>query len=336
MYNIVNTNNLNIEEKQTISNIIKKYNKKTIETQFYFIPNSESTWNISFSFIRNKNTDELIINGIPFSQKNIIWPKLLNNSTNYLKVITEFKKNSSTLKGSFIRFFQNNIFICCNLKLKVIELKYNKKFQSFLDVNIVIQIDRDIQRTYIYHELFKQKYGNGQKMLFKFLTSISLKYPEIGYCQGLSSICAVFLMYLPLNEAEIVFDNFLIKNNLINLFDRSLSKLKFIHDIEKYIFKKIIPKTLKQLEKSDIDYKIYTAKWYLSLFTNFKLDITLRVYDLVLYLGFPIVFIISASILKLYNLNELNDEIINIDILMNQVKRFLKRRILFDLYGKYF
>ncbi|KAF7702873.1 Ecotropic viral integration site 5 like protein [Cucumispora dikerogammari] len=368
MFNIVDTKNLSHEDKQTISGIVRKYVglKATMED----INNTDVSRDASYSVgcyddsssnesvgiwtslyidavntkskdIRNKHTDTLILKGIPSQSRAVIWPGLLTAWTNYSKVISEYKPPGPyTFRARLFRFFQTPILLCCSPKLKITEPKPKLISQPFLDVKNIIQIDRDIQRTFPNLVLFKEKYGDGQKNLFQFLTRVSLKYPEIGYCQGLSSICAVFLIVLPLNQAEEIFDNFLVRNNLINLFDKSLSKLKFIHEIEEYIFNRIIVKRIKSLRKAGIDYKIYTGKWYLSIFTNFGLKFALWVYDLMLYFGFPILVLVSASILVVCDLEELQVGpgvcTMKFDRVVCQLRQFIKKRVLYDLYEMYF
>lgn len=77
----------------------------------------------------------------------------------------------------------------------------------------VRQIDLDVNRTYRNHIMFRERYNNKQQMLFRVLVAYSVYnsvrlqgmgicfclpitfFQEIGYCQGMSQIAALLLMY---------------------------------------------------------------------------------------------------------------------------------------------
>lgn len=78
----------------------------------------------------------------------------------------------------------------------------------------VRQIDLDVNRTYRNHIMFRERYNTKQQMLFRVLVAysvynsvcftsaqllffmISFLFQEIGYCQGMSQIAALLLMYM--------------------------------------------------------------------------------------------------------------------------------------------
>lgn len=57
------------------------------------------------------------------------------------------------------------------------------------------QIVKDIHRTMPGHILFEEK-GQGRQMLTNVLLAYSMYNPEVGYCQGMGFITAMFLMYM--------------------------------------------------------------------------------------------------------------------------------------------
>ena len=65
------------------------------------------------------------------------------------------------------------------------------------------QIDLDVNRTYRDHIMFRERYNLRQTALFHVLAAYSLYNSEVGYCQGMSQIAALLLMYL--NDEEDVF-----------------------------------------------------------------------------------------------------------------------------------
>lgn len=63
------------------------------------------------------------------------------------------------------------------------------------------QIDLDVNRTYRDNITFRARYNIKQQELFNVLAAYSIYNTDIGYCQGMSQIAALFLMYLSEEEA---------------------------------------------------------------------------------------------------------------------------------------
>merc|ERR1719209_1918033 len=62
------------------------------------------------------------------------------------------------------------------------------------------QIDLDVNRTYRDHIMFRERYNSRQQDLFHVLAAYSMYNSEVGYCQGMSQIAALLLMYLNSDE----------------------------------------------------------------------------------------------------------------------------------------
>ena len=62
------------------------------------------------------------------------------------------------------------------------------------------QIDLDVNRTYRDHIMFRERYNQRQQALFYVLAAYSVYNTEVGYCQGMSQIAALLLMYLTEEE----------------------------------------------------------------------------------------------------------------------------------------
>ncbi len=58
-------------------------------------------------------------------------------------------------------------------------------------------ISRDIGRTFPKHFLFDKNKSLGQQSLMNVLRAYSLHDPEVGYCQGMGFVSALFLSYMP-------------------------------------------------------------------------------------------------------------------------------------------
>ena len=55
-------------------------------------------------------------------------------------------------------------------------------------------IDADLNRTCPHHFLFRNKEAVGIESLKNILKALSLRFPEMGYCQGINFIAAAFLI----------------------------------------------------------------------------------------------------------------------------------------------
>lgn len=65
----------------------------------------------------------------------------------------------------------------------------------------VRQIDLDVNRTYRDHIHFRERFSVLQISLFNILCAYSVYNTEVGYCQGMSQIAALLLMYLAEEDA---------------------------------------------------------------------------------------------------------------------------------------
>ena len=59
------------------------------------------------------------------------------------------------------------------------------------------QIIRDLPRTFPHHEYYSRLKGEGQESLFKVVKAYSLFDNEVGYCQGISFVAIVLLLFAP-------------------------------------------------------------------------------------------------------------------------------------------
>jgi hypothetical protein len=60
----------------------------------------------------------------------------------------------------------------------------------------VRQIDLDVNRTYRDNIMFRERYGVKQQSLFNILCAYSVYNSEVGYCQGMSQVAALLLVYM--------------------------------------------------------------------------------------------------------------------------------------------
>ncbi|KAI5729765.1 hypothetical protein M8J76_006371 [Diaphorina citri] len=165
------------------------------------------------------------------------------------------------------------------------------------------QIDLDVNRTYREHNMFRDRYSVKQTQLFNVLAAYSVYNLEIGYCQGMSQIAAVLLMYLSEEEAfwalsSLVSDS---KYSMHGFFIPGFPKLLRYQEHHDKIMSKFLPKLKKHLDKNNVDTGIYTLKWFFQCFLDripFKL--TLRVWDIYILEGERIMTAMAYNLLKMH------------------------------------
>jgi len=136
-----------------------------------------------------RDSDKLrkrIYKGIPDSFRSRVWSLLLGIETNQKQQNGKYEASKP----------QTRIYVS-NLNFAVQEMR-DLAHKWSADIR---QIDLDVNRTYRDHVDFKERYSDRQKSLFNVLGAYSIYNQEIGYCQGMSQIAALLLMYLSEEEA---------------------------------------------------------------------------------------------------------------------------------------
>lgn len=166
------------------------------------------------------------------------------------------------------------------------------------------QIDLDVNRTYRDHIMFRERYNNRQVALFHVLAAYSMYNSEVGYCQGMSQIAALLLMYLTEEEdAFWALSRIMVhpKYSMHGFFIQGFPKLMRFQRHHDKILKKFLPKLKKHLDKNNIDTGIYTLKWFFQCFLDrIPFSLTLRVWDLYLLEGERIMIGMAYNILRMH------------------------------------
>ncbi|KFQ05367.1 USP6 N-terminal-like, partial [Leptosomus discolor] len=159
------------------------------------------------------------------------------------------------------------------------------------------QIDLDVNRTYRDHIMFRDRYGVKQQSLFHVLAAYSIYNTEVGYCQGMSQITALLLMYM--NEE----DAFWALVKLLSGPKHAMHGMEFHvayakHDL---IFVNVF-KVLHFLQDSqDMSTSFYTTKWFFQCFLDrTPFTLSLRIWDIYILEGERILTAMSYTILKLH------------------------------------
>eukprot|EP00040_Diaphanoeca_grandis_P044342 m.270694 g.270694 ORF g.270694 m.270694 type:complete len:714 (-) comp91065_c0_seq1:571-2712(-) len=146
-----------------------------------------------------------------------------------------------------------------------------------------LQIERDLDRTFPCHDLFKDAEGAGQKSLLRVVKAVSVQNDEIGYCQGFTFIAGVLLMHLSEVNAFRVFGSLLNDFGLGSLFCPTMADLPLrLHQFDG-IFKDLFPQLHAHFDSQSILTSSFASKWFLTLFaTVLPLPCVFRFFDILL------------------------------------------------------
>ncbi|XP_063241024.1 USP6 N-terminal-like protein isoform X2 [Bacillus rossius redtenbacheri] len=165
------------------------------------------------------------------------------------------------------------------------------------------QIDLDVNRTYRDHVDFRERYGLKQRALFNVLGAYSVYNLDIGYCQGMSQIAALLLMYLDEEDAfwalsVLVADR---RYGMHGFFIPGFPKLLRYQEHHDKIMNRFLPKLKKHLDRNGVDTGIYTLKWFFQCFLDrIPFRLTLRVWDVYLLEGERILTGMAYNLLKMH------------------------------------
>ncbi|XP_017274532.1 USP6 N-terminal-like protein [Kryptolebias marmoratus] len=184
------------------------------------------------------------------------------------------------------------------------EGKYEKmKLQARNYSTEIKQIDLDVNRTFRNHIMFMDRFGVKQQALFHILAAYSVYNTEVSYCQGMSQIAAILLMYLNEEDAFWALSQLLTnsKHSMHGFFIPGFPKLHRFQTHHELILSKMLPKLKKHLDKEQMTTGIYSTKWFLQCFIDrTPFTLTLRLWDIYILEGDKILTAMAYTILKLH------------------------------------
>lgn len=165
------------------------------------------------------------------------------------------------------------------------------------------QIDLDVNRTFRNHIMFRERFGVKQQALFHVLAAYSVYNTEVSYCQGMSQIAAILLMYLNEEDAFWALSQLLTnsKHAMHGFFIPGFPKLHRFQAHHELILSKMLPKLKKHLDKEQMTTGIYTTKWFLQCFIDRSpFTLTLRLWDIYILEGEKMLTAMAYTTLKLH------------------------------------
>ena len=184
--------------------------------------------------------------------------------------------------------------------------KYYKKdiFNQLESVKLEEEIEtviiKDLDRTYPNCQLFRDKYGNGQRKLYKVLSNYSKYNTATGYVQGMGFIVAVFLTYMDEESSFFMLHSLMKKYKLEGFYLPSFPELKKTFYILLNLEKKYIPKIYEIFKKEGMIPSMYASEWIICLFSrNLSFDVLVRIFDVFLLEGYKVIYRFALAFLKL-------------------------------------
>lgn len=146
-------------------------------------------------------------------------------------------------------------------------------------------IGKDVGRSFPNVDMFREKDGQGQRMLGNVLKAFSLYDEKIGYCQGLGFVVGPLLMHMGEPEAFCILVRLMEHYDLRSCYLPDLSGLH----LRIYQFQQLLTRHLPDLAAHLDTLKIeplYVSQWFLSFFAvTCPLPMLLRIYDVILSEG---------------------------------------------------
>ncbi|XP_070938734.1 TBC1 domain family member 3B-like isoform X1 [Macaca nemestrina] len=150
------------------------------------------------------------------------------------------------------------------------------------------QIDLDVRGTLRTHIFFRDRYGAKQRELFHILLAYSEYNPEVGYCRDLSPIAALFLLYLPEEDAFWALVQLLAseRHSLQGFHSSNGGTVQGLQDHQEHVVPTSQPKTMWHLDKEGLCAQGSSLGWLLQMLNDgISLGIILRLWDVYLLEG---------------------------------------------------
>ncbi|CAK7308914.1 USP6 N-terminal-like protein [Vulpes lagopus] len=167
----------------------------------------------------------------------------------------------------------------------------------------ITQIDLDVNRTFHSHTMFWDCYGAGadlQRALFTVLSAYSMydTMSEVGYCQGMSEIVAILLMFLPEEDAFWALAQLMTDNRHAM---HGFPKLPRFQAHHKHVLDRALPKLKKHMDEEQMCTGIYTPKWFLQCFIDLTpFSLTLKLWDAYILDGECMLTAMTYTIFKVH------------------------------------
>ena len=158
----------------------------------------------------------------------------------------------------------------------------------------------DVSRTFPQLCIFQQG-GPYYQLLHNVLSAYVCYRPDIGYVQGMSFIAAILILNLDEADAFIMFANILNKPMLSAFFTMDQVKMSDYYSDFIELLMDHLPQLQCHLAKINLHPDMYLMDWIMTLFSKCSpLDVTCRIWDMMIRDGEQFLFKAAFGILSLY------------------------------------
>ncbi|KAI9315977.1 rab-GTPase-TBC domain-containing protein [Dichotomocladium elegans] len=167
------------------------------------------------------------------------------------------------------------------------------------------QIDLDIRRTMRNHIMFCERYGIGQQDMFHILSAFSVYDEQVGYCQGMTNIVAMLLLYFEAERAFTALVHMFRRGTLHDLYIPGFPALMESFYIQEKLMERYIPKLYRHFQAIGLASATYATRWYMTLFSGdiLRHQTLLRIWDVYFLVGYDVFFFVAITLLKIHNEN---------------------------------
>ena len=169
-----------------------------------------------------------------------------------------------------------------------------------MDKDTELVIIKDLDRTFPSCQLFKEKYGSGQRKLYRVLSNYSKYNKTLGYVQGMGYLAAIFLIYMDEESSFYMLDSFVKNYGFEGLYGNGFPDLKKKFYVFLNLEKKFIPKIYEILKRDYVYISIYASEWFLCLFAkDLPPYFLVRLIDIFLFEGYKVIYRFALAFLKM-------------------------------------
>jgi hypothetical protein len=143
--------------------------------------------------------------------------------------------------------------------------------------------------------------GQGQGSLRRVLRAYSMYDTDVGYCQGMNFIAAMFLTFLSEEEAFWLLVTVMNEEpyKLRKMFGEDMAGTHEVLYIAEKLLAQFLPKLAMQMEEEMIHVSMFVTPWLLTVYTStFPFDLVVRVWDSFLIEGWKLVYRVMLSLLE--------------------------------------
>lgn len=288
-------------------------------------------WGKYRNSVRQEKVKNLILKGVPSSCRSDLWRKMLDLPGLQASSSFSYENHVQKLRDKMVKLgvTEYNVQKAEQL-LSNIKIEHNKK--NKLDVQAIRQILLDVGRSYPTHRNFFVNNADGvegRAMLFRILAVYTQFNPVINYCQGMSYLGGMLLMFLPEKEAFWALVALLErKKYLYGYYDCKLERVQSLAKVFQKVVERKLPKVAEHLDSLSVDPLLFLPKWILCVYTLLPCwDSVLTIWDLLFLEGSVVLFQVALALMSLSSAKLLNIDDVNkvIPILQKVPHEFCNR-----------